>query len=126
ALAIWKGRRALRRENFLSRLQQLPRWVFHSRNIASQTDPHELPPFFGLKEIPVGLANMLPRGRARAAAQNVLIAHELSVVLTERARPRPIARVRRIGAARPLPNVAEHLLKICRRSLTCRVETSSP
>ena len=108
---IWKGRPALPRESFLSRRRKQQQCFFRSREIAGQTNPVKLPPFLRLKEIAVRFANVCARCRARAATQNILIAHELAVVFAERTRPGPVTGVRRVGTASPLPNVAEHLLE---------------
>ena len=50
---------------------------------------------------------MAGRRRQRRAAQDHLVDHEFAVVFAERARRRPVARIWRIGAARPLPDDAE-------------------
>ena len=82
----------------------------HSGSRASLI-PGELPAFFRLKEIAVGSANVRARRGAGTAAQDVLVAHEFAVVFAERAGAGAIAGVGRVGAARPFPNVAEHLVK---------------
>src|SRR6266702_376539 len=48
-------------------------------------------------------------GSAGAAAQDVLVAHELSIVFSDRPRPRLEVRIGRIGALGPFPHVAIHL-----------------
>ena len=50
---------------------------------------------------------MAGRRRVRGAAQHHLVDHELAVVFAERAVGGAIARIGRIGAARPLPHDAE-------------------
>ena len=75
--------------------------------VFGQPNATELPARFGRKEVAVCRANMRLGSRARTAAQNELIAHELAVVFAQRARDRRIARIRRILAARPLPDIAE-------------------
>src|SRR5262245_50275775 len=55
---------------------------------------------------------MTPRRGAGTAAQDVLVAHEFPVVLAKRAGSGVVAGVRRVGAARPFPNVAEHLYQV--------------
>src|SRR5262249_1955031 len=77
-----------------------------------ESESGELPAFFRLKEIAIGAADVTAGGGAGTAAQDVLVAHEFSVVLAERAGRCSVARVRRICAARPFPNVAEHLVKL--------------
>src|ERR1700744_1853036 len=76
-----------------------------------QTNPAELPTRVWREEISIGSADVRPRRRNRAAAQDELIAHEFAVVFPQRARRRPIAGIGEIRAARPLPYFAEHLLK---------------
>ena len=80
--------------------------------IACEPDSRKLPALFRLKEIAISAANVTARGGAGTTAQNVLVAHELAVVLAERARRGTIAGVGRVGAACPFPNVAEHLVKM--------------
>src|SRR5688572_18635836 len=60
-----------------------------------------------MEEIAVAHARVAAGRDLRAAAQNHLIDHELAVVFAECALCRAIARVRRIGAARPLPRNSE-------------------
>src|SRR5947207_6655083 len=57
---------------------------------------------------------MSARCSAGTTPQDVLVAHELSVVFAERTRSGAITGIRRIGAAGPFPNVAKHLLKVSR------------
>src|SRR5215472_12985774 len=80
--------------------------------VACESDPGKLPAFFRLEEITIGGANMRARGGAGTTAQDVLIAHEFAVVLAERARNGAVAGVRRVGAARPFPNVTEYLQQV--------------
>src|SRR5581483_1945938 len=77
--------------------------------VVRQTHAGELPALMGIEEVAVGGARMPLGRRAGCAAQHELAAHELAVVLAERARSRAEPRVRSIGALRPLPHVAEHL-----------------
>ena len=79
--------------------------------VACESDSGELPAFFRLKEIAIGAADMSAGCRTGTAAQDVLIAHEFAVVLAKRAGSSAVAGIGRVGAARPFPNVAEHLLK---------------
>src|SRR4029434_141099 len=80
--------------------------------IARESDPCKLPAFFWLEEIAISTANVTARGGAGTATQNVLVAHELSVVFAEGAGHSAIAGVGRVGAPSPFPNVAEHLMKL--------------
>src|SRR4029077_1279480 len=79
--------------------------------IACESDSGELPAFFRLKEIAIGAADVSARRRAGTAAQNILVAHKFAVVLAKRAGSSAVAGIRRVPAARPFPNVSEHLLK---------------
>ena len=79
--------------------------------VACEPDSGELPAFFRLEEIAIGAADVRARGGTGTTAQDVLVAHEFAVVLAERAWLGAVAGVRRIGAACPFPNVAEHLVK---------------
>src|SRR3546814_1754377 len=63
------------------------------------------------KEIAVAGATVAGGRRAAAAAQHVLPAHELAVVLAQRAGQRAEAWIRGVGRRRPLPHVAEQLLQ---------------
>src|SRR5690606_39176809 len=74
--------------------------------ILCQAQAGELPARSGREEVAVGGADVAGRGRAAAAAQDQLSAHELAVVFAERARQRAEARVRTVGARGPLPAVA--------------------
>ncbi len=82
---------------------------------APGANPGELPARVRRKEIAVRRAQVRLRRRAAAAAQHVLVAHELAVVLADRAR-RPARKpgYGRVVAARPLPHVAVDL-RGCRR-----------
>ncbi len=53
--------------------------------VARETDAGELPAFFRLKKIAIGRADVIARSGAGTAAQHHLVAHELAVVLAERA-----------------------------------------
>src|SRR5215470_16002704 len=90
-----------------------PRVVAPTKSIwiACESYSGELPAFFGLKEIAIGAANVGARRGARTASQHILVAHELAVVFAERTGRSSIAGVGGVGAARPFPNVAEHLLQ---------------
>src|SRR4029077_20805441 len=90
---------------------------------ACESDPGELPPFFRLKKIAIGAADMGAGSGAGTAAQHVLVAHEFAVVFAERSGRGAIARIRRVGTARPFPDVAKHLLDL---SLTWRFAYGLP
>src|SRR5215831_3450168 len=77
--------------------------------VACESDSGKLPAFFRLKEIAVRVPDVITGGGAGTTAQDVLVAHEFAVVLAERSGSGAVAGVRRVGAARPFPNVAEHL-----------------
>src|SRR5439155_24211840 len=57
---------------------------------------------------------MTARRSAGATPQDVLVAHELSVVFAECPGSGAITGIRRIGAAGPFPNIAKHLMKVSR------------
>src|SRR5262245_19864595 len=80
------------------------------QGVLRQAEPRELPTRVRREEIAVARAEVSRRGHARAASQNELPGHELAIVHADRAVDRAEARVRRERAARPLPDVAEHLL----------------
>src|SRR5439155_11246507 len=77
--------------------------------VPGQANAAELPARRRWEEVAIALAQVRARRRARAAAQDELVAHELAIVLAERAGERLISRVRRVRALRPLPTFAEHL-----------------
>src|SRR3546814_3645967 len=77
----------------------------------SQAQAGELPARRRWKEVAVAGANVAGGRRAAAAAQHVLPAHELAVVLAQRAGQRAEAWIRGVGRRRPLPHVAEQLLQ---------------
>src|SRR6266567_5418507 len=81
-------------------------WISH---LLCKSDTHELPLGIGRKEVAVGGPHMSKGGSAGAAAQDVLVAHELSIVFSDRPRPRLEVRIGRIGALGPFPHVAIHL-----------------
>src|SRR6266536_5684896 len=78
-------------------------------HLPCQSDTHELPLGVGRKEVAVGGPNMRQGGGARAAAQDVLVAHELSIVFPDRPRTWLEVRIGRVGALGPFPHVAIHL-----------------
>src|SRR3989304_657176 len=65
----------------------------------------------GIEEIAIGPPHMALWRHAGAAPEHELIAHELAVVLANGARRGLEARVGEIGASRPFPDIAEHLLE---------------
>src|SRR2546423_7881257 len=72
-----------------------------------EPDARELPARVRREEVAIRRAYVPARRRARAAAQDELVAHELAVVFAERAREGHEARIRPVRARRPLPRVAE-------------------
>src|SRR5215472_3385433 len=58
-------------------------WMSH---LPCQSDTHELPLGVGRKEVAVSGPYMRKRGRAGAAAQDVLVAHEFPIVFPDRPR----------------------------------------
>src|SRR5262245_56765892 len=91
------------------RLRVTTATILKSSHKLGQAQTTELPTRHRVKEIPVAHALMTLRGRKRRAAQDHLADHELAVVLPERAFNGPIARIREIGAARPLPGNAKRI-----------------
>src|SRR3546814_292974 len=77
--------------------------------VLRQPQPCELPALVGIEEVAVGRADMAGRGDAGTAAQSHLVAHELAVVLANRARRRAEAGIGLVGALRPFPDVPDHL-----------------
>src|SRR4029077_8199257 len=77
-----------------------------------EPNPAELPLRFGRKEVAVARPDVTGRRRARAAAQDELVAHELAVVLADRTGERPVAGIRQVGGLRPFPDVAVHLHRL--------------
>src|SRR5579871_1901267 len=69
-----------------------------SGGIAGQADAAELPARIRREEVAIGPARMAARSSARCAPQDHLVAHELTVVFTERPGRRPIARIGDVGA----------------------------
>ena len=57
---------------------------------------------------------MAVRRGAGAAPQHELVAHELAVIFADGAGGRLEAGIRQIGASRPLPHIAVHLLELVR------------
>src|SRR5260370_13458018 len=78
--------------------------------MAREANSCELPAFLGLEKVPIGAANMPAGSGAGTAAQDVLVAHELTVVFAECARRSAITGVGGISAPRPFPDVAKHLM----------------
>src|SRR5262245_31843174 len=80
--------------------------------VSCESDSGELPAFFRLKKIAVGAADVRAGGGTGTTAQDVLVAHEFAVVFARRSGSSAVAAVRRVGAARPFPRVAKHLVKL--------------
>src|SRR5512138_475079 len=79
--------------------------------IARQANAAELPARGGIEEIAISRANVIARRGARSAAQHELIAHELTVVLAERARQRMETGIGSVRRSSPLPDIAKHLFE---------------
>src|SRR3954466_2192600 len=79
--------------------------------VAGEPQPAKLPALVRVEEIAVARPHMAARGRAAAAAQHLLIDHELAVILADNAFLRREAGIRLVGASGPFPDVAEHLLQ---------------
>src|SRR5690242_4905532 len=77
-------------------------------SVASKAYSRELPPGARREEIAIGGTAMPPRRRAACTLQHELAAHELAVVLADRAFGRCEAGVGTEGAPGPLPDIAEH------------------
>src|SRR5689334_5842404 len=69
--------------------------------IARQAKAGKLPACGSRKEIPVARPNVRAWRDSGPAAQHVLVAHEFAVVLADRTRRRPVARVRGVVALGP-------------------------
>src|ERR1700677_1761319 len=83
-------------------------WAFGGRSgVAGQPQAAEGPSGRRWEEVPVGGAEVVGGRHAGAAAQHVLVDHELAVVLADRPGGRLEARVGTVGGGRPLPDVAE-------------------
>src|SRR5882757_10119689 len=80
-------------------------------SITGQTQPREHPALFRPVEVAVARPRMSCGGDAGPAAEDHLADHELAVVLPQRAARGAIARVGAVGALRPLPGHAVHLLE---------------
>src|SRR5689334_15194624 len=78
-----------------------------SIDLLSEAQAHELPALVGIEEVAIGGARVPIRCDAGRAAQHMLADHELAIVLAQGALRRPVARIRRVGALRPLPDVAK-------------------
>src|SRR5690606_1624840 len=77
--------------------------------VLCKSEAKELPTISRIEETSVGRADVLGPGRARAAADDHLIAHEFAVVFAEGAGERLEARVGRVRRRRPFPDVAVEL-----------------
>src|SRR5262249_2195432 len=78
-------------------------------DVIRQPDAGELPARLRGEEVAVTGAEVRTGRGTRAPAQDHLPAHEFSVVLAQRSRRGLKARIRKIGAGRPLPYIAEDL-----------------
>src|SRR5690606_18467227 len=68
-------------------------WGANPSGIARQPYARELPARLGREKVAVSGADVVCRRGARAAAQHVLVAHELAVVFAHRPRGRRVARI---------------------------------
>ena len=102
--------------------------VLRSVLVFGEPQAGELPAGRRIKEIAISQARMPGRRRQRRAAQYHLIDHELAVVFAERAGRRPLAGIRRIGAARPLPDHAECIAEhaACWPRFPTRLRSANP
>src|SRR5690554_4975373 len=83
--------------------------------VPRQPNAGELPAVVGVEEVPV-TGTAVPGGSGTgAAAQDLLIAHELAVVLAQGSRCCPVAGVGQVGALRPLPGGTKKLQGVERR-----------
>ena len=100
----------------LSRRTKMPRLRFNSASgIFRKANTAELPARLRRKEIAIRCPDMTSRRSTRSAAQHILIAHELAVVLAECTGRRRITGIGRVRTLRPLPDLAEHLRESLRR-----------
>src|SRR5918912_500865 len=77
--------------------------------VLREANPRKLPAGGRREEIPIRRPDVRAGRRARAAAEDELVAHELAVVLAQRPGGRAIAGVGEISALGPLPDVAIQL-----------------
>src|SRR5512132_4130296 len=77
--------------------------------VLREAHPGELPALVWIEEVAIGRPQMAVRRDARSSAQDHLIAHELAVVFADGTGRRAITGIGCIRAARPFPDVAEHL-----------------
>src|SRR6266571_709829 len=80
--------------------------------VICQPYPGKLPACFRREEIAVGGADVRARSGARSSAQDHLAAHEFSVVFTQRTGRGLVSRISKIGAGRPLPDIAKQLKRL--------------
>src|ERR1700704_34150 len=81
-----------------------------STGVIRQPQAAELPARRRTEEVAIGHTRMALRRCLRNAAQHHLVDHEFAVIFTERTGRSPIARVRQVGATRPLPYDAESVV----------------
>src|SRR6516162_6527346 len=79
--------------------------------VVGEAQPRELPAMMGIEEVAIGDPAVSGRRCQRRTAQHELVDHELAVIFAERAFDRAIARVGRVGAARPLPDDPESVVE---------------
>ena len=80
--------------------------IIGSTTLPDQPDAAELPASARWEEISVTPASVARGSRKTAASQDVLVTHELAVVLAQRTPGRGVAGVRGVARARPLPRSA--------------------
>src|ERR1019366_2182441 len=83
-----------------------------SGGVVGEAQSRELPAMMRIKEVSIGNTAMSARSCKRGAAQHQLVDHDLAVVLAERALDGPVAGIRRIGAAGPLPDNPERVVEL--------------
>src|SRR5688500_9663000 len=90
--------------------------------VASKPHPRELPARRRREEVAVGGAAVAARGGAAGALQHHLTAHELAIILADRALGGLEAGIGEEGAHRPLPDVAEQAAAGFRHDRPSRIE----
>ena len=76
-----------------------------------RAEARELPALMGIEEIAICPPHMAFRRHAGAAPKHELIAHELAVIFADGSGCGLEARIGEVGACRPFPHIAEHLLE---------------
>ena len=95
-------------------------------DVLGQPDAAELPARVGIEEVAVGGADVGARRGAGAAAQHDLVAHELAVVLAERAGRRREARVGRRRRWGSTPRRRQQLLQAAALAACCATGWKRP